>query len=161
MILTIGVLVLTLVVTERLRAAQQGYYTWVDEDGITNYSQENPKNVDAELVTTITRFGRRIRQTPRAAERSSPADTSFTAGNRQSRGGQLPESKETIAIREEIARVKVANCEIGRQNLVKLESFARIRVPDGSGGERVLSEEERASRIQTNKKTISVNCGAG
>ena len=73
----------------------------------------------------------------------------------------MPESEETAAIKEEIARVRAANCEIGRNNLIKLESYARIRVPDGSGGERVLSEEEKASRIETNRKTINDNCGAG
>ncbi len=150
-----GVLVLTLVNAERLSAASEGYYTWVDEDGITNYSQKNPRNVDAQLVTTITPFGRRIPQTRTAP---SPA---FAAGNPQSQGGQLPESEETAAIKEEIARVRAANCEIGRNNLIKLESYARIRVPDGSGGERVLSEEEKASRIETNRKTINDNCGAG
>ncbi|HAK52927.1 MAG TPA: hypothetical protein DCM54_13640 [Gammaproteobacteria bacterium] len=35
------------------------YYTWVDENGVTNYSQRSPEGYSAEHITESQRFGRR------------------------------------------------------------------------------------------------------
>ena len=134
------------------------YYTWVDKDGVTNFSQRNPRHIDASYISTSRSFG--LRKAPRKRE-AAPGQTSGS----ESDATQTPEtdeemSQEEQAVQEEIARVRASNCSIGRRNLAKLQAYARLRVSDGDGGERVLSEEEKQQRIENAHKTIEDNCGA-
>jgi len=139
-------------------AMDEPYYTWVDEDGVTNFSQRNPRNVDADFISKSQVFG----------AKQAPA-------RRGSRPGQIPAvepvaaptpqkeeavSQEAQAVKEEIARIRASNCSIGRKNLAKLEAYSRIRVSDDKGGERVLTDEEKQQRISAAQKTIKDNCGA-
>ena len=49
------------------------YYTWVDDDGVTNYSQRDPEGYQAKYITERQRFGREQFVPPPPSEASTPA----------------------------------------------------------------------------------------
>jgi len=143
-----------------LQGAEDAYYTWVDENGVTNYSQRDPKNKEAIYITrSAVRFGRRSLSEP-APEDSDQAPTADenTADGEAGAGPEAQMQQERDEVQKEIARIKASNCEIGKRNLAKLEAYARIRVTDDAGAESVLSEEDKQSRVDQAKNTLSENC---
>ena len=131
------------------------YYTWIDENGITNYAQRNPGGYDAELVGSARPFGyQRQRGRPQAQQQVSsnaglPADES---------GSNISIEVERAAMNRQIAEVKRSNCEMGKRNLAQLEAFHRIRVRDANGVEKLLSDEEKAQRMDETRQIIRENC---
>ena len=135
------------------------YYTWVDENGVVNYSERNPQGYSAEHVSGSQRFGyQRTRVVPDAEATSRPAESSgtSTASDDQSIDAQIADEKARI--NQEIAAAKRSNCLIGKRNLAQLEAYARIRVKDDDGSERVLDDKEKTERIERARKTIRENC---
>lgn len=138
--------------------AQDEYYTWIDENGVTNFSQRDPKNYDATYISReASRFGYRTnpRQAAPSAETSEPA----TAQQQDQADPQLNEQREEV--QQEIARIKASNCNVGKRNLARLEAYARIRVKGPDGQETVLSDDDKRKRIADARRTISENCTNG
>ncbi len=138
--------------------SEDPYYIWVDEDGVTNYSQRNPRDVDAKLVSKSAPFGTKNAPTQRGIRPKR-----LPAGQSQAQPAPAPDAsmdKEEQAVAEEIARIRASNCNIGKRNLAKLQAYARLRVNDPDGGDRVLTDEEKQQRIENAQKTIRDNCGA-
>jgi len=63
------------------------------------------------------------------------------------------------ARRDEIARIREANCTRSREVLERLSVAGRIRVNDPDGQQRVMPEEERQQRIAEAQQGIVTNCG--
>lgn len=146
-------------------ASAEDYYVWVDENGVTNYSERNPQGYDAMHVTRSLRFGEQIRtpqeenemaNRPSGSRPGANVPTEPTQPDQPDPGAMI--EAERAAIAAQIAATKRQNCEIGKRNLASLEAFARIRVSDENGGERVLTDEEKAERIETARQTIRENC---
>jgi hypothetical protein len=53
---------------------------------------------------------------------------------------------------------KKSNCNIGKLNLAQLQNYHRIKVQGDDGQVRVLSDEEKQSRVDKAKTTIRENC---
>lgn len=138
--------------------AEEPYYIWVDEDGITNYSQRNPRNVDATFVSRSQAFGTKKAPTQRG---SPPGQVPASESKAETTPTQdLELDKEVTAVQEEIARIRASNCSLGKRNLAKLQAYGRLRIRDPDGGERVLTDNEKQQRIESAQKTIKDNCGA-
>ncbi len=132
------------------------YYTWVDENGVTNYAQRNPKGYDADFISSSRPFGyQRGRGRPQA-QRQASAGTESTTSDESGSGISIEAEREAIAL--QIAEVKRTNCEMGKRNLAQLEAFRRIRVRDEDGEERLLTDEEKAQRIDETRQIIRDNC---
>lgn len=138
---------------------------WVDENGVTNYSERNPQGYDAMHVTRSLRFGEQLRAPEEEDEMTRRPSGSRPGANAPAEAVQPSEpdpgaliDNERAAIAAQIAATKRQNCEIGKRNLASLEAFARIRVSDGNGGERVLTDAEKADRIEAARQTIRENC---
>lgn len=154
----LGILTLLLLVLSYSSQAEEPYYIWVDEDGITNYSQRNPRNVDATFVSRSQAFGAKKAPTQRG---SRPGQVPASESKAETTPAQdLEMDKEEQAVQEEIARIRTSNCDLGKRNLAKLQAYARIRIRDPDGGERVLTDNEKQQRIERARKTIKDNCGA-
>ncbi len=141
------------------------YYTWVDENGVTNYAQKNPTGYEAEHITSQARFGySRYRQAQEESEEpadDSTSDDGANADNVAPAGDPNAEgfiAKERARIDAEIAKAKSTNCGIGKRNLAQLEAYARIKVRGDDGGVTILSDAEKAAKIADAKKTIKENC---
>ena len=62
----------------------------------------------------------------------------------------------------EINASREENCTQAREQFRQFTTFARIRVADGEGGVRILTDEERDSRIAEAQEAIVLNCeGSG
>ena len=159
---------LTLVcVTDAALAKEEAYYTWVDENGVVNYSERDPKNQNAVLVSpSNTRFGyRSLPERPsdnNNQQASLPTGQSTTTDNEQASPEADAEMQaERDQVQQAIAKVKASNCQAGRRNLARLEAYARIRVKNSDGTERILTDEEKQAKMNDAKKTISENCSGG
>lgn len=146
------VLTLFIIVDSKPVSATE-YYTWVDDDGVTNYSQRDPEGYQAEYITENQHFGREQFVPPPPAATSIPTTTSTGNVN-----ADAAVADEKAAIAQELAKVKQDNCRIGIQNLARLESYSRIKVREENGEERTLNEEEKAQRTDEAKALIRDNC---
>ena len=151
----IGTLALILAVASS--AAE--YYTWVDESGVVNYSERQPQGFSADHITGSQRFGYQ-RNVPDPAP-----DPNRTSENEQAPAGAMDDAAieaqiagERARFDQEIAAAKKSNCAIGKRNLAQLEAYARIRVRDDDGTERVLDDSEKSERIDKARQTIRENC---
>jgi len=139
--------------------AEDDYYTWIDENGVVNYSEHDPQGFDARFVSRSHRFGY---QSDEPLEQETP-EQSATQGTAAPAPEEERDIDTEIAIQKaridkEIAAAKKSNCNIGKLNLAQLENYNRIKVEDEDGQIRVLSEEEKQSRVDKAKTTISENC---
>ena len=139
--------------------APASYYTWVDENGITNFSERDPKEYNATFVSSEARFG--IQQRRQAAPQSpaSYGSKGLPEDTKTSEDEQIGAEQELV--RQQIAKAKQSNCEVGKRNLAKLQAFARIRVKDDEGKETMLSDEEKQQRMEQARITIRENCVNG
>lgn len=150
-------------------AAEQSYYVWVDENGITNYSERNPQGVDARYVgpgeppeesrRPGSGSGRPGSIQPEAEPEPAASANQNAAGSSESEvdPDELVEEQRR-ELEQEIAQTKRQNCEMGRNNLARLTAYSRIRVEEEDGQERVLSEEERQSKIAEARQIVRDNC---
>ena len=150
---TAGLIGLLILVCAATSNAEDEYYTWVDEDGVVNYSEHNPQGFDARFITRSQRFGY---QSDEPLEQEAPEQAATAA--EVERDIDVEIATQRARIDKEIAAAKKSNCNIGKLNLAQLQSYNRIKVQDDDGQVRVLSEEEKQSRIDRAKTTISENC---
>ena len=66
--------------------------------------------------------------------------------------------KTEPARKEEIARIREANCARSQGVLDRLSNSGRVRVKGPDGQEVMMSEEERQSRIEEAQRGIVANC---
>jgi hypothetical protein len=131
-------------------------YRYVDANGVVNYVQQLPYGVQGERiqtadgVATVTNSG--------VPEPAKPATDPKLDAQQQAMLDQLQKAEQ--ARREEIARIRQANCTRSRDVLERLSVAGRIRVNDPDGQQRVMPEEERQERIAEAQKGIVTNCGA-
>ena len=144
-------------------------YTWVDEQGVRNYSQRKPRNVPDAMISVVQ---------SRAAQPSSGAIDAPQATNQPAQPELVqattfeanpeltPEQQSMLqdlnAAQEqrnaEIAKIRQDNCQISRQVLSNLTAGPRIRVRDASGAPIVMPEDERQQRIRDAQQAIVENC---
>ena len=134
--------------------AEDDYYTWIDENGVTNYAERNPEGVSATFVSRNQAFGRRTADERRP---SAQASEQTQANNRSPNPDALVDKQAAILV-EEVTEIKRQNCEIGKNNLAQLKAFSRIRVSDEQGENRILTEDEKETRSDKARQTIRENC---
>lgn len=163
--------VLCLVLGAGTAMAAGDYYVWVDENGVTNYSERNPKGYNAQHVTDSTAPGfpedsvdnRRpgrppAPQAPEAQASEAPAATAPTSAPGQDVDPDELAAQQRAAFEQEIAETRSKNCELGKRNLAQLQAYARIRVEGEDGNERMLTDEEKQARIDEARQIIRENC---
>jgi hypothetical protein len=141
---------------QTLNAADDAYYMWIDENGVTNFAQKDPKEYESIYVRSSNNDVRLNR--PRSPK---PEPKEKAASRKQEVDPDIEIQDEREDIKEQIAKIRASNCQIGKRNLAKLEAYARIRVRGADGEERLISEEEKQERTIKARKTISENCGRG
>ena len=160
-----GLLAVLLTTIFSVQAAE--FYTWVDENGVVNYSERDPQEYDARLVSDRPDAGPRqfgYQRSRTAPEEPAAAEAVEEEPDFGEDGEGLdPEidaqiAEEKARMEAEVAKVKKSNCAIGKRNLAQLETYARVRVADENGGERVLTDAEKQSRISKARQTIRENC---
>lgn len=138
-------------------------YRYVDKDGVVTYTQQLPYGVKGELVRTGS--GGSATQTVRnldsdgqpGAAATDSANTPMKLTKEQQ--AMLDDLQKVEAARkEELAKIKDANCTKSRDVLQRLETRGRLRVRDEGGEERMMPEDERERRVREAQDGIVANC---
>ncbi len=142
-------LALGLALAAPLQAAE--IYKWVDEEGVTHYSQQPPPSGDADRVGVDTPPDEEI-----AREREEMEETGERLeAQREQRREAEQQAQENAAERER----RQQRCADLRASLQKLTENRRLLVPDEEGNVRRLSEEERQQRVAERRRQIDEQCG--
>lgn len=120
-------------------------YRWVDEQGVTHFSAQPPRERAAETLRMA------VPPTPPTAAPATPRAP-------QSAAEQQREIEQKV--KREIAEAETERqryCTTLRTQLVQLENNPRVRVQD-AGQVRRLTEEERQARILETRKKLTEDC---
>lgn len=126
-------------------------YKWVDEEGVTQYSQQPPPSGDAARVGVDKRPAEELER-----ERQEMEETGERLkAQREERREAEQEARKEAGEREE----REKRCADLRSSLKKLTENRRLLVPDGDGDVRRLPEEERQERVAERRRQIEEECG--
>ncbi|RLA04959.1 MAG: hypothetical protein DRQ47_02360 [Gammaproteobacteria bacterium] len=117
-------------------------YKWTDTNGIVQYTERPPKNIAYKKITVNTSGGKEITEV--TAEEATNAS-----------------SDSNNDVLDDMAAANKRNCTIAKQNMKVLSNIARIRVSDEKGENRVLTPEEKQTRIDETQKQIDIYCTDG
>ncbi|MFA7096117.1 MAG: DUF4124 domain-containing protein [Gammaproteobacteria bacterium] len=133
-----------------LRSAAAGLYKWVDEQGITHYSQEPPATGKVQ----------KIKPPPPPPENAGKAIERLEA-QRQELDERRAARLEAARERQEEAKseeIREAACRQARENLARLEAHNRIALRSPDGNYTYLDEEQRQQRIAEARDLVSNYC---
>jgi len=132
-------------------------YRYVDGNGVVTYAQQLPYGVKGEQIKTVAGAPTMaVEATAPVSEK--PAQPVLTP-QQQAMLDDL--KKAETARKEEIARIREANCTRSKDVLDKLSTAGRIRVKGPDGQEVKMPEEERQARIEEAQRGIVANCTPG
>ena len=109
-------------------SAEQYIYKWKDSQGMVHYTERPPEPGIAF---------ERVRRPAKESKSSQPAATPAPAT-----------SKAATEKDDSYGSWRKENCKIANQNLDVLNNAARIAQDDGQGGTRLMTDEEKAEKIQ-------------
>jgi hypothetical protein len=142
-------------------AQAEEIYRWVDENGVVNFTQLKPKDVSAQQLSTVAGGSTMISEDSAATRPAPTQSTPAKQDLNQTQQDMLQDLQAAeTARREEVARIRAANCQKSRKVLAQLSAKDRIRVRADDGTERIMSEDERQSRIEEAQQGIVQNCTA-
>ncbi len=125
-------------------------YKWVDENGVTQYTQTPPPTGDFE----------NIKAPPKPAIAPSEAKRQLQEkvdAFDERRGEAAKSDQEADKARAETAK-KQADCAQAKKNLDYFESHSRIKYTDKDGNVTLLPEEERQKKMATIRDNIKKLC---
>ena len=125
-------------------------YKWVDEEGVTHYSQQPPPSGNAARVGVDSPPDEEIERERREME----ATGERLDARREERREEEREERTDAAEREQ----RKQRCADLRSSLGKLTENRRLLVPDGEGNVRRLPEEERQERVAERRRQIEEQC---
>ena len=156
--IALGFLLTNLVFFSLDAASQEDYYRWVDENGVTNFGERAPAGTNPTHVTERQRFGYEAR--PRSDTPQGNRLEKATDSNQSERQVDPDEliAEEKAKYEAELAAERKYNCDLAKQNLARLETFARIRIQGDDGEYRYLTSEEMEEKNAESREAIRLNC---
>ncbi len=130
-------------------------YKWVDADGRVHY-ESTPPPVDQYQTLDIKEPPPAAKPERRYLDDEPTADTA--QGTQPNTDNLQPDREEIDRKRREVMRY---NCAAARKNKMTLISFRRIEIPDGKGGKRRLTDEEREAKLREAEQQIKEFCKEG
>lgn len=129
------------------------FYKWTDENGVTHYSETPPpdsvKSSTAIKVPSRQPSGAETAAQNLQKQREAAIKALDEAGKK---GATAPaagkDNKEQYAER----------CKQLKANLAVMESSGRVSEKDDKGEKRILTEEEKAKRIEDTRRQIKAFC---
>jgi len=122
-------------------------YTWVDEKGVTHYSEQPPTEAEAKSQTL-------------SSEKIEPGKVGFEAPKVRERKPEMSDDEKKAAILKIQDEQKAKEvCEQAKRNLDVLTNFARIRhTKEGSDEPSVMTEEEKEQVTKEARKQVELYC---
>jgi hypothetical protein len=131
-------------------AAPAEVYKWIDDQGVTQYSQTPPPDNQYDAIN------------PDPAPTPDPADAERLRAQREAleaRGAErAKQHKESSKSAEESAKRKV-ECDVLRERLATLENNPRINTYGEGGQVERLTEDKRQADITQLRALIGKDCG--
>lgn len=134
------------------------YYQYTDENGVVTFSQQAPRDREANRVKLNEGGPSQVVTAPEPAATPAEPEQPELTPEQQAMMEKLQAAE--AARQAEIARIRESNCKRARALLENLQRNARIRVRDDSGEEHVMPETERQERIERAQRGIVENCRA-
>lgn len=128
-------------------AAAKEYYKWVDDNGVTHFTNAPPKDRPSEMVNTYA--GSSTKYDPSAAN----ADTEEAKKEK----ALMEKSKKDDADAAAQKTEKCKKVEEQQKYLIDRDG-TRVRMMDREGNERVLSPEEQKEEIDKMQKFLDEQC---
>jgi len=128
-------------------ATQAAIYKWVDENGKVVYSQQKPQNTKTEKIKVNTRV----------PDNSSTYNKPSLKKNEDNKSASN-NKPDTDNKSEKSPKERAQSCKRAQDNLRKLVSRGRIRLKDGEGNIKYMSEEEKQQRIKREQDRVKENC---
>ena len=126
-------------------ATAEQIYKWVDQQGVTHYSEQAPANKSVETIRTNSH----------RVENKAPQPLPVEGGS----DIQEPESQAESAPTPEQKRVQKQNCTTARQKLLALKNAGRVRQLDAKTGEYIyLANEVKLAQIQQMSDYLRDKC---
>ena len=130
--------------------AEAAMYRWVDEKGVTHYSQIAPPTGSFDVIEAPT--------TPTSSGDESLNDLNRQWQQMQDREAARKEEAKKQKTDEAEAALRQQNCQTAKQNLEILQGPPNrlIRTPEGTY--RRLTDEERQEKIEQAKEMMEKSC---
>jgi flagellar biosynthesis GTPase FlhF len=145
---TAALVALCLVSLSPAGAVAESYYKWVDDEGVTHYGTDKPKDIDAEKVRTYG--GASSSQARELQELEQKREARQQAREKAAEEEALAERRE-----EEPEKLKKELCDKHRENLETLVNKPTVRVKNSETGEmEVIDDERREELIQKTKAEL-------
>ncbi|RZU48280.1 uncharacterized protein DUF4124 [Fluviicoccus keumensis] len=137
--------------------AGENFYKWVDDKGITHYSQSPPEaNGKPSTVQTVN-VRTRIPVDSEQAIADLEKKRQDQAKNRDDSDKKASDSKTTLSAKEKEKALNKPNCPIWKQDMETLQK-ANVSMDDGKGGVKTMTEEDKKKRMEETQKHIKEYC---
>jgi len=130
--------------------AQAAMYKWVDENGVTQYTQYPPPDRKVDVIAPPPPPA----EDPEGAQKKLEA--TLQKQDEQKKAAATAEDEQAKATAE--TQQREARCQAARKNLEALTTGGRKRVIGPDGVATYLAEEDRQARIVEAKKAIEESC---
>lgn len=139
-------------------AAAEEIYRWVDENGVVNYSQLKPRDVNAQAIVTEG-GGAEVAESRQAAAQPPTASSEQPLSPEQEKMLEGLRAAEQSR-QQELAKIRAENCQQSRDVLARLTVRDRIRVRGEDGQYRIMPEDERQERISEAQRNVAQFCAS-
>lgn len=145
-----SIIILSIMLLISLSPAAAKTYRWVDENGVTIYSQTPPPSGKITIIK------------PPLPPAAPPEEIMKDLKRRQAALDEAKKKKEESGEKEadeaKNAEIKKQNCKISRKNLADIERYPRVRMKMDDGSYKQLTDEERQAEIDKYTKDIEEYC---
>ena len=125
------------------------FYKWVDDHGVTQYSQRPPSSGDYQSMRSPAPAS--DSDSPQPQPQTPPAGQDPVASP-----AETPPPDVQALARQRMA--KRQNCQLARQRLSQLENHARLRYKAADGSVRVMSEAEKQAKLMETRRMMAEMC---
>jgi len=122
----------------------EDFYKWVDEAGVVHFGSMPPQGVEA---TKMKSYGK---------SKKALADEKAKDSSAENESGKLP--PEEIERRRKVAEKMKSDCKNEKERLEALNKPGRIRMDQGDGKSRYLSQDEIYEEIRRSRQRIKETC---
>ena len=125
------------------------YYKWVDEEGVTHYSERQPKEKKSKEIRTYA---------PSSSSKSTSGIIDKKPENPDVGTAQTPPSTAPNEISIQKEKLNKNDCQKIRQSIEQLKNKRRIRTKGEDGEYSYLSKEEHQQKINDLKVRLKEEC---
>ena len=138
--------------------AGEDFYKWVDDKGVTHYSQSTPENMTKDRKVETVNVHTHIPVDSDAAIANLAKQRSDAQKARDDAAAGKSKDKQTEEASAKQKELNKANCVQWKQELELLNGCAKINEMDDKGNTKTLSDDEKKKRLEQTQKNIKQFC---